>query len=571
MRNKLSIRSLSFVLLCLTFLHCNNIVAQDTLYVEYNRETKMVLLVQKGSNICFNPNGVFEVDIDVVGSLDAAGRWSHMGDKKKVQFKVLEFDTTSISNICAKKYDTDGNVLSNTDIFVDVNITPKPQAETEYSSSNNDTKDAITPPSSSKGMIIIVSVIIVVIVALLFIWKAVGKRKKNNLVVSIEQKGAELGLEVVEVVSSVFKEGLDHVHKSKDSYYLINVERDFKNTAIHKIYLHHSAIKKMYDFFKGSLESAEKTNETGCYFIGCWESSKENPLAYNISVEDIVEPGDDIDPGEFSFSFGKKIGVKLDAMISQVSESTGRDYVHTVWMHSHPGLGLFLSSHDLLVQKQLAYTDAPMRMAAFVIDTNTPNWDLAIFTSKTDGTMNNKEDLSRIYSLDELYQWSRSAHARQDQITPEAVAPMSPDMDNYYVVQINHQGTTRTLNLYFSGKTINTMDDILYQYVGQKKLGGYLIGARDGRGNYLFDDCSSEKTDSAIGILVIDAESAPESVVQSYCGDTTLHCVVVCRDNDEMWILTRETNEKPFNHQTDLFVCSMRPMKEWLRRKRVYK
>lgn len=558
MRNKLLLCNLSLVLFCLVFWQSNKVAAQDTLYIEYNEEGSKVTLQPKGKNICFKPNGAFEVTENLGTTIDSC----HIVGQKK-SMKVPYFDTTLISRIQAQKYDEKKFVSTPESVPIVVNIKHKDVAQASTSTDSDS--------MNGENLIYIIFALLGTLILVLLVWWTRKKRAKKERHESIEKKGAELGLEVVEVVSTDLEATLNHVRQSPYAYYTIDVARDFRDTAVRKIYLHHSAIKKMYDFFKGSLESAEKTNETGCYFIGCWEPCKENPSAYNISVEDIVEPGDDIDPGEFSFSFGKKIGVKLDTMISQMSESTNRDYVHTVWMHSHPGLGLFLSSHDLLVQKQLAYTDAPMRMAAFVIDTNTPNWDFAIFTSKTNGTMNNKEDLARIYSLDELYQWSRTAHARQDQITPETVAPMTPDMDNYYVVQINHQGTTRTLNLYFSGKTINTMDDILYQYVGQKKLGGYLIGTRDGRGNYLFDDCSSEKTDSAIGILVIDAESTPESVVQFYCGDTTLHCVVVCRDNDEMWILTRETNEKTFNPQTGLFVCSMRPMKEWLRRKRVYK
>lgn len=558
--------SFIFVMLGLMLFPIHTASSQETLTIRYNKEKSIVTLIPSTNDIRFKPKGfTLERPDDLGHGLDG-WYWTQnqQNNGRTPSLKVIgSFDSVEASKIEAIHIQTPDTHS----VKVVVEYEPEEQKDTSQDVTAVGDNDTNNNNFIFWGVAGIVFVALLVLI-LFFIRKNNKKKRKSE---SIEQKGVELGLEVVEVVSTDLEATLDHVYRSPDEYYTIDVTRDFKDTAVRKIYLHHSAIKKMYDFFKGSLESAEKTNETGCYFIGCWEPCKESPSAYNISVEDIVEPGDDIDPGEFSFSFGKKIGVKLDTMISQMSESTNRDYVHTVWMHSHPGLGLFLSSHDLLVQKQLAYTDAPMRMAAFVIDTNTPNWDFAIFTSKTNGTMNNKEDLARIYSLDELYQWSRSVHAKQEQTAPESVALETSDMENYYVVQINHQGTTRTLNLYFSGKTINTMDDILYQYSGQKKLGGYLIGTRDGRGNYLFDDCSSENMDSAIGILVIDAESTPDGVVQSYCGDTIVHCVVVCRDNDEMWILTRETNEKPFSPQTDLFVCSMRPMKEWLRRKRVYK
>lgn len=417
-------------------------------------------------------------------------------------------------------------------------------------------------------LIIIVAAVLVAgggVAALIFIKK---KKKEDR---PIEEKAAELGLEVVEVVSEQKNSGLTHVHNDMESYYTMDIAADFADTAISKIYLHHTAVKKMYDFFKQSLESSEQTQETGCYFIGCWENADATGKVYNISVEDIVLPGDDITPGEFSFSFGKIISLNMTSIIDEATNKTGRGYVQTVWMHSHPGLGLFLSAHDLLVQQQLHYPEAPGRLAAFVIDTNTPKWDFAVFTPKVAGGMNNKEELRRTYSLDSLYEWSRhnrTASPIQEGTDAKAEAELK---EKYHSVQVNHQGRTKTLNVFFSGRAINNIDDIVYRADGECKLGGYLVGNIDPKGNLIIEECSEEYSPKSLGIFITDSRSSYSEIRERYLLSNTWLCAIVSRSDEEMWILTRSSADAPCPTEADIAVSSMRPMKEWLRRRRVYK
>lgn len=411
-------------------------------------------------------------------------------------------------------------------------------------------------------------IFIVLLVIALIVTMVIFMRRKNKRMSDVKKiRTGDSQLEVVEVVTNNSKEGLDDIKKDVEGYYVMNMDEDYKETAVKKIYLHHTAVKKMYDFFKKSIENNDQTMETGCYFIGCWERTGDRQ--YNISVEDIVEPGKDIEPGEFSFNFGVEIGVKLFSKLTAVTEKTGRNFVHTVWMHSHPGLGLFLSSHDLLVQRQLTYTEEPNRLVAFVIDTNTPDWQLAVFTAKRDGTMNNKADNPHIYSLDELYQWSRSAHTKLQNSTSNVMSEHIPDTkDGYHAVQINHQGSEKTFSVYFGGKAINQIDDIIYKSVGGGAASAFVEGECDANGNFTIEDFSEQENENSIGILVIDGESEYDDIVSQYADNEKLGILLICRSDEEIWIVARRDRDRQFVGETEHGVCSMRPMKEWLRRRR---
>jgi len=466
-----------------------------------------------------------------------------------------------------------GEIITNTVIPTAVAVVNVPVAvETADSAAVQD--------SNGKGKFplpyIVIAIVLALVVALVAVLMVTKKKKNVKQQESIKKAHA---LEVVEVVENKQIQGLDFINADKSSYYHIDLTKDFADTAVRNIYMHHSVVKKMYDFFKASLASSELTNETGCYFVGCWEYADAANKSYNISLEDIVEPGDDLEPGEFSFNFGLKIGVKLNATIEKLSTSTGRDYVHTVWMHSHPGLGLFLSSHDLVVQRQLAYSDAKTRLVAFVVDTNTPNLDLAIFSAKSDGTMNNKEDLSRLYSLEELYQWCRKAHIDSEHAhsaVEERVETPTVDLENYHPVQINHQGNRRTLNAYFNGRVINAIDDIIYDCGGKATLAAIVIGKRDERGNLVVEDCVPTDADApappdAIGPLIVDAEVSEDNLTTKYPQTQSSLCIFLARDDDHITILARDTTDAPFPPIDNAATCSMKPLKEWMRRRRIYK
>ena len=193
----------------------------------------------------------------------------------------------------------------------------------------------------------------------------------------------------------------------------------------------------------------------------------------------------------------------------------------------------------------------------------------AVFTAKRNGSMNNKEDNPHIYSLDELYQWSRTIHQKSGDRMPDMTVSEPENKENYYAAQINHQGGSKTLNIYFSGKTINQIDDILYKAAGKQTVVGWLVGENEKNGNLVIDSCDETEVSSTLGILAVDSQRTADEIIAEYGNGRT--CLMVCRENDELWIFSRKDGNTPFDAQRDLTITSMRPMKEWLRRRRIYK
>ncbi|MBQ6155830.1 MAG: hypothetical protein IJK22_04430 [Bacteroidales bacterium] len=360
-------------------------------------------------------------------------------------------------------------------------------------------------------------------------------------------------MQVVEEEQNDYAVGLDYIRQHPEGYFAVDMEEFSLDTAVKKVYFSREAVKSLNSYYKAFLEQPERTNETGCYLIGGWETVDGNDEQYNISVEEMVIPGDDAVYDEYSLNFGLKIGIKLGSTIRNLCEKTGRDYVHTVWMHSHPGLGLFLSSHDLVVQKQLAYPDAPKRMVAIVIDTNTPNWQMAFFTAKNNGVMNNKEDLLKTISFDVLNEWSRH---KAVMTTPSAT------VENSFVVSTED---TRD-EFAFSAKTINQIDDAVYAEAAEESCPLYgEIRLNEEKKTRVVTACGISGDDKQIGLLVVDPDT--EEAFDPHRCDESLTQVDFClvyRSEQECYVVWQNADRKiRFLH------TSLKEMKEWTRRKRV--
>ena len=222
-------------------------------------------------------------------------------------------------------------------------------------------------------------------------------------------------------------------------------------------------------------------------------------------------------------------------------------------MHSHPGLGLFLSSHDLVVQKQLAYPDAPKRMVAIVIDTNTPNWQMAFFTAKNSGVMNNKEDLLKTISFDVLNEWSRHK---------AVAAPSSATVENSLIVSTEDARD----EFAFSAKTINQIDDAVYAEAAEESCPLYgEIRLNEEKKTRVVTACGISGDDKQIGLLVVDPDT--EEAFDPHRCDESLTQVDFClvyRSEQECYVVWQNADRKiRFLH------TSLKEMKEWTRRKRV--
>ena len=109
---------------------------------------------------------------------------------------------------------------------------------------------------------------------------------------------------------------------------------------------------------------------------------------------------------EYELNFGGKIKLKVVELLRKLRRETNFQYDLTCWVHSHPGLGVFFSNSDVTVQMQLKHPSHPNFLTAIVVDILTPDMDLGIFTFKRDETINSRNDLKKMYSLKEWYEWA---------------------------------------------------------------------------------------------------------------------------------------------------------------------
>jgi len=185
------------------------------------------------------------------------------------------------------------------------------------------------------------------------------------------------------------------------------------SSSIRKVYISRDVIKDLFTFFT----EFTKSTETGCYIVGRWDYVPDsNQEAYDISLEYTVKPGRDATYSEYECNFGAEIGTSLIMDNRKYSEQTNTEYVHTSWVHSHPGLQLFLSQQDLVVQSTLTNNSPYKRMLAIVIDT-IDNFKMGFFTPKSgsNSTMNNAEDMKKTITLGELYHWAQTEYSEKEE------------------------------------------------------------------------------------------------------------------------------------------------------------
>lgn len=408
--------------------------------------------------------------------------------------------------------------------------------------------------SSILNVLVIVGIaLLLLLIGLFFIFR---KRNKGRAFKPKEQKGPDV-LSMITDESVVYERGLEHVRKRENEYLTFDMDQVFEDTAVKKVYFNTDLIKKLYDFFNGSLEDGGRTNETGCFILGCWDLVQGRKDRYDVSLEYMVEPGDDADFGEYSLNFGKKIGINMASVIDTLGQKSKRDYVLTCWMHSHPGLGLFLSNQDLIVQQQLTYSDHRKRLLALVIDTNTPDFKLGFFTAKTDGKMNNQEEVRQWFSFEEIYRQSREMNRNSGPKT-NLLEEFKADPD-CYTMELNDESLH---HIGFAPHAINQIDNALYS--NSKGVAGYLYG--DETGNYVqIGCCLPYENEEKVACLINDSDLDAASLAK-YAGETEgCRFLVQCVADDQLRVWTR--NEQGGMSPTGS--TTLTQMKEWIRRKRV--
>lgn len=411
------------------------------------------------------------------------------------------------------------------------------------------------PKKLSDAIIYIILAAIIVVLGIVIL---ILRRKKTTE----KTKGTPYDPNVISIIkdeSVKYEHGLAHVLERQNEYLTFDMNTVFSNTAVNKVYLSTALVKKLYEFFSNSLEADGRTNETGCFIVGCWDFANAKHNSYDISLEDMVEPGDDADFGEYSLHFGKKISVNMASVIDNLAQKTKRDYLLTCWMHSHPGLGLFLSNHDLIVQKQLTYSDHKNRLLAIVIDTNTPELKTGFFTAKTDGTMNNREEVKRWFSFEEIFregrEVSRTNMAEKEEKEGEKFGT-NPDCFNITV-----SGDTMDY-IGFAPHAINQIDTALYSCT--KGVVGYFFGEYDGR--YMEVSCCLPYDNEEKEGCLIYQDGLVSTQLSKYVADLTgCKFFVNCSSDDKLYIWVKNDN----GVFETVGESTLTQMKEWIRRKRV--
>jgi hypothetical protein len=473
------------------------------------------------------------------------------GDETVLKFKIPQ-ETIQKGDVITY-YKQDGENF-NTPTDIEINIIPKIQESSQF-------EIQMWMYYAAAGVLLLILLIIIL-----------QFRKKKPVEKKIKPEENKFEVIEDEDVTPDYTVGLDGVRYDSRNYYTIDASQIYFDTAIHKIFISRSAIKSIYDLFKKFLVTPDRTQETGCYIIGRWEYDGNNQTSYNISLEYIVEPGDDVVYGEYDLHFGQKIGVSLGSMLNNISEKTKCDYEHTAWMHSHPGLGLFLSGHDLIVQRQVAVADAKNRMLAIVIDTNTTTWQTAFFTPKKNGLMNNKDDCKKYFSWEELYQWSRIIKEENivENIVTNNVGNNIGNSENYFELPIKN---TTVRSILFSANSINDIDEIIYS--NNKGLIGYFLGnthaADNIRQNIMVENCLTNNNNSQIcGCLIAEPDSNNNEILSRY--ETIIkqyRFFIVYKNDNELYVIFKNSNDTYALDEHSLYYFSLEEMKAWIRRKRI--
>lgn len=354
--------------------------------------------------------------------------------------KEIEVKQAEIPNL-AKQFISEANIpvqnqSSAIDLIIETLNTRLKTREDGYSKLNEAVQQAESGnnhPQDNTGDIInycIVGSILLVIVILIVM--AMKRRRKNKASgagqhAAVTQRAANSdtpdnpNIVVRRRTTSILKKQcLDDV-VDNPAYLAIKASEISSNSAIGTIYIKNSCIKDVYNLYAEDLRNTDNPKEDGCMVLGRWVLDKATNK-YDVSLEEVVYPGDDAVFKEYELNFGGKIKLRIAERLRKLRKETNLQYDLVSWIHSHPGLGVFFSNSDDNVQMQLKHSQHPNFLVAFVVDILTSEQETGIFTFKEDGSMNSKNDLKKMYSLEKLYNWALQSERN------------SFSADNYYNV-----------------------------------------------------------------------------------------------------------------------------------------
>ena len=301
------------------------------------------------------------------------------------------------------------------------------------------------------------------IVALLLIWaivRATRKRKSkptpvakpsNVNRVSANTGTGEAGIVVRRKTATILKkQSLEDVIDNPH-YMKINLEDCCYESAVRRMYIKDSCLVDIFNMYLPDVEDPDNAREFGCMVLGRWVYDAENS-EYYVSLEQIVLPGDDAVFDEYELNFGGKIKLKVLELLRKLRRETNLQYDLTCWIHSHPGLTVFFSNADSNVQDQLKHPQHPKFLTALVVDTLTPTMETGVFTYHRDMTLNTRNDLKKLYSLVEWYEWAQKSVDSEYEVSDET--PAETDSPYFNTLAESKEHTTACFGINLSRDTI---------------------------------------------------------------------------------------------------------------------
>ena len=301
------------------------------------------------------------------------------------------------------------------------------------------------------------------IVVLLVIWAIVSatrKRKSKPAPVakttnvnrgSANTGSGEAGIVVRRKTATILKkQSLEDVIDNPH-YMKINLEDCCYESAVRRMYIKDSCLVDIFNMYLPDVEDPDNAREFGCMVLGRWVYDAENS-EYYVSLEQIVLPGDDAVFDEYELNFGGKIKLKVLELLRKLRRETNLQYDLTCWIHSHPGLTVFFSNADSNVQDQLKHPQHPKFLTALVVDTLTPTMETGVFTYHRDMTLNTRNDLKKLYSLVEWYEWAQKSVDSEYEVSDET--PAETDTPYFNTLAESKEHTTACFGINLSRDTI---------------------------------------------------------------------------------------------------------------------
>ncbi|MBO7610377.1 MAG: hypothetical protein J6S96_09280 [Muribaculaceae bacterium] len=346
-----------------------------------------------------------------------------------------------------------------------------------------------------------------------------------------------------------------------DDYLCIDTADFCENSAVRYIYLKNSCVKDIYNMYAEDLRNSDKPKEDGCMVLGRWVLDGESDQ-YDVTLEHIVLPGDDAVFAEYELNFGGKIKLSCADKLRRLRRESDLQYDLTCWVHSHPGLGVFFSNSDNNVHNQLKHPTQPHFLTAMVVDILTPDQALGIFTFKRDGTVTSHSDLTRMFSLEEIYQWAiaseRNSFNPQDYFN--ALMGCSNRSDDCRGVELSN-GAVIDINQLTSIPTTGFTGYVHGFTRTQNQLSEYIA------------DCVSRERNLAgkelVGCLLVDTHCSLPSVRRMVADElANLHFVLVYSTSNGMITAIPVIGGELCTDESYYGVNKLEDLKIWTRRKR---